>query len=135
MACLDTTILIDLAGRSARLRKRALDKLSEIVNRNETIVTTRFNIAELYIGIAHSDDPRAEETVVRGLIADLGILEFDDKAAWLFGQITAHLQNLGRPVGDMDVLIAATAMVAGHSMITRDISHFANIPQLTVEEY
>jgi len=120
MACLDTTILIDLAGRSAKLRKRALDKLSEIVNRNETLVTTRFNIAELYIGIAHSDDPRAEEAVVRDLIADLvahsddpraeeavvrdliadlGILEFNDKAAWLFGQITAHLQNLGRPAG------------------------------------
>jgi len=135
MACLDTTILIDLAGRSAKLRKRALDKFTEIVNRNETIVTTRFNIAELYIGIAHSDDSRAEEAVVHGLIADLGILEFDDKAAWLFGQITAHLQNIGRPVGDMDVLIAATAMVAGHSIITRDISHFANIPQLTVEKY
>ncbi len=135
MACMDTTILIDLAGRSAKLRKRALDKLSEIVNRNETLVTTRLNIAELYIGIAHSNDPRAEEAVVRGLIADLGILEFDDKAAWLFGQITAYLQNLGRPAGDMDVLIAATAMAAGHSIITRDISHFANIPQLTVEEY
>jgi tRNA(fMet)-specific endonuclease VapC len=128
-------MLIDLAGRSVRLRKRAFDKLSELVNRNETLVTTRFNLAELYIGIARSDEPRVEEAAVRGLIADLSILEFDDKAAWLFGQITAHLQNLGRPAGDMDVLIAATAMVAGHSMITRDISHFANIPQLTVENY
>lgn len=135
MTCLDTTVLIDIAGRSVRLKKRALDKLSELVDRRESLVTTRFNVAELYIGIARSDDPRAEETAVRGLLADLSILEFDDKAAWVFGQIKAHLQKLGRPAGDMDVLIAATAMAAGHSIITRDISHFANIPQLTVEEY
>jgi len=106
-----------------------------IIDRDETLVTTRFNVAELYIGIARSDNPRTEEASVRGLVADLGILEFDDKVAWLFSQITAHLQKLGRPAGDMDVLIAATAMAAGHSLITRDMSHFVNIPQLTVEEY
>jgi len=135
MACLDTTILIDLAGQSDRLRKRALDKIKELVKRGENLVTTRFNVAELYIGIARSDNPRAEKAVVHSLLADLGILEFDDKAAWVFGQITAYLQNAGQPAGDMDVLIAATAMAAGHSLITHNISHFANIPQLVVEQY
>jgi len=135
MACLDTTMLIDLAGRSAALRKRALDKLKELVKRGESLVTTRFNVAELYIGIVRSDNPRAEEAAVQSLLADFGILEFDDKAAWVFGQVTAYLQNAGRPAGDMDVLIAATAMVAGHSLITRNISHFSNIPQLVVEQY
>jgi len=85
MACLDTTMLIDLAGRSDRLRKRALDKIKELVKRGENLVTTRFNVAELSIGIARSDNPRAEEAVVHSLLADLGILEFDDKAAWVFG--------------------------------------------------
>ena len=135
MACLDTTILIDMAGRSVRLRKRALDKINKLINQDETLVTTRFNVAELNVGIAASTHPKTEEAAVRGLVADLSILEFDDKAAWIFGQITAYLHKLGRPAGDMDVLIAATAMAAGHSLITRDISHFANIPQLTVEEY
>lgn len=135
MACLDTTILIDMAGRSVRLRKRALDKVNELIHRDETLVTTRFNVAELYVGVAASVHPKTEEPAVRALVADLVILEFDDKAAWMFGQITAYLHKLGRPAGDMDVLIAATAMAAGHNLITRDISHFVNIPQLTVEQY
>ena len=135
MACLDTTMLIDIAGRNARLRKRALDKLDELVKRNEILVTTRFNVAELYIGVARSDRPKAEEAAVQSLLGDLGILEFDDKAAWLFGQVTAYLQRVGQPAGDMDVLIAATAMAAGHGIVTRNIAHFANIPQLTVEQY
>jgi len=135
MACLDTTILIDLAGRSDRLRKRALEKLKELVKRGESLVTTRFNVAELYIGIARSDNPKAEEAAVHGLLADFGILEFDDRAAWIFGQITAYLQSAGKPAGDMDVLIAATAMATGHSIITRDIAHFADVPELKVEQY
>jgi len=135
MACLDTTILIDMAGRSVRLKKRALDKVNKLINGAETLVTTRFNVAELYVGVAASVHPKTEEAAVRGLVADLSILEFDDKAAWMFGQITAYLHKIGRPAGDMDVLIAATAMAAGHSLITRDISHFVNIPQLTVEQY
>jgi predicted nucleic acid-binding protein len=35
----------------------------------------------------------------------------------------------------MDVLIAAAAMAQGHCLITRNTSHFANIPCLAVETY
>jgi len=35
----------------------------------------------------------------------------------------------------MDVLIAATAMAAGHNLVTRNPSHFADIPHLRVEAY
>jgi tRNA(fMet)-specific endonuclease VapC len=56
-------------------------------------------------------------------------------AARLFGQITAYLQTIGKPAGDMDVLIAATAMVSNHILITRNSKHFMNIPELMVEEY
>jgi predicted nucleic acid-binding protein len=35
----------------------------------------------------------------------------------------------------MDVLIAATAMVHGHSLITRNVRHFRHIPHLLVEDY
>jgi len=128
-------MLIDLAGRNARLRNRAFNKLKQLINKGEILVTTWFNIAELYVGVARSDNPTAEEKAVQTLIADFGILEFDDKAAWVFGRLTAHLLDLGQPAGDMDVLIAATVMAAGHSLITRNISHFVNIPELRVEEY
>jgi tRNA(fMet)-specific endonuclease VapC len=135
MACLDTTVLIDLGARNTKYRQRALDKLAELAAKGEDIVTTRFNVAELYIGIARSNDPVKEEVAVRHILADMGILEFDDKVAWLFAQITAYLQKAGKPAGDMDVLIASEAMAFGHVLITRNISHFENIPQLKAEEY
>jgi predicted nucleic acid-binding protein len=44
-------------------------------------------------------------------------------------------QELGRPAGDMDVLIAATALTAGQVLVSDNASHFADIPELLVETY
>ncbi len=135
MACLDTTVLIDLAGGNVQKRRQAFDKLSELLAQGESIVTTRFNVAELYVGVSRSANPQAEQNVVDNLLKNIEILEFDKRGAWMFGQITAYLQMIGKPAGDMDVLIASTAMAAGHSIVTRNKAHFINIPELTVEGY
>ena len=135
MACLDTTILVDLGRPGAKLWRRALRKVGQLVARGETLVTTRFNIAELYVGVERSENPELEERAVEAILQPLGVLDFDGRATRLFAQMTAHLQQIGRPAGDMDVLIAAASVAAGHCLITRNASHFQNIPELTVETY
>jgi len=136
VACLDTSFLIDLASRRREFQDRAFKKLAEMAVGPEPLATTRFCVAELYVGIARCEQPEAEERAVKSVLEGLVILDFDDRAARLFAQITAELQIKGRPIGDMDVLIAATAMAAGHyRLVTRDTSHFASIPQLAVEGY
>lgn len=136
MACLNTTFLIDLSRRGASPRRaRARRKLAELVARGETILTTRFNVAELYVGVFRVRDSAKEEQAVRALLDGMEILEFNDVIARLFGRITAHQQVAGRPGGDMDVLIGATALAANHSVVTRNPSHFGSIPDLSVESY
>ena len=135
MACLDTTVLIDLVGSKKLYRQQALLKIDQLVERQEPLVTTRFNLAELYVGVERSVKPKSEERVIHDLLKFINVLDFDDTAARLFGQITAYLQVMGKPAGDMDVLIAATAIASNHILVTRNAKHFENIPQLTVEEY
>jgi len=135
MACIDTTVLIDLVGSRNKYREKALFKIDRLIQRNEPLFTTRFNIAELYVGVERSTKPKSEEQVIHNLLKFMTILEFDDTAARLFGQITAYLQIIGKPAGDMDVLIAATAMASNQILITRNAKHFANIPELKIEEY
>lgn len=135
MACLDTTFLIDLLGKSSERRQRAVGKIRELAERGEELATTRFNLAELYVGVARSRHPEEEENAIRICLSEFAILDFNDAAARLFGSITGFLQQIGKPAGDMDVLIAATAMVHGHSLITRNPRHFRHIPSLTVEDY
>lgn len=136
MACLDTTFLIDLSRRGAsRHRARARKKLRELVGRGEAMVTTRFNVAELYVGVFRSPDSAREDKAVRAVLGGVEILEFSDAVARIFGRITAHQQIVGQPAGDMDVLIAATALAANHSLVTRNPSHFGNVPGLSAESY
>lgn len=135
MACLDTTILIDLGGRTSPRKERAVRKIEELAGTGQGLATTRFNVAELYIGISRSNRPEEDEKAVRTLLSEFEILEFNDAAARVFGVITGFLQQIGKPAGDMDVLIAATAMAYGHTLITRNPKHFRNIPHLQVEEY
>ena len=135
MACLDTTILIDLACKISGRRGPAIRKIEGLAERGEELAITRFNIAELYVGIARSRHPYEEEKAIRACLSELVILEFNDAAARLFGSITGYLQQIGKPAGDMDVLIAATAMAHGHPLITRNPRHFQHIPHLNVEKY
>jgi predicted nucleic acid-binding protein len=136
MACLDTTLLVDLLRSDPESKRRALGEVEALAGRGEQIVTTRLNLAELYVGIELSDDFQRGREKVRNVLSHLHcVLEFDDSAARLFGEITAHLQRIGRPAGDMDVLIAAVAIANGHCLVTRNASHFAAIPHLVVETY
>lgn len=135
MACLDTTMLIDLAARNARRKEQAIRKIEELARKGQSLATTRFNVAELYVDAARSRCPREDERAIATLLSEFEILEFNDAAARVFGAITAFLQQIGQPIGDMDVLIAATAMAHGHSLITRDSRHFRRVPTLIVEDY
>ena len=135
MACVDTTILIDLGGRASPRREQAARKIEDLAAKGQGLATTRFNVAELYVGLARSRHPEEDEKAVQTLLRRFEILEFNDAVARLFGFITGFLQQMGKPAGDMDVLIAATAMTYGHTLITRNSRHFRHIPLLVVEEY
>ncbi len=135
MACLDTTFLVDLQRQNTEFGRRAARRIVDLAGRGETLATSRMNAAELYLGVELAKDRRRELESVHRLLSNLEILSFDDRAAWVFARATAHLRRIGRPAGDMDVLIAATALANGHCLVTRNASHFAAIPHLLVETY
>jgi len=136
MACLDTTFLVDLARNTGRRRDRARIKLKALLHEEHRLAVTRFNIAELHVGIHRASDPKQEQAKVDVLLNGMTVLEFDEVAAKLFGQITARLQVAGNPVGDMDVLIAATALASGENQIvTRNVEHFQMIDAIEAVTY
>ena len=136
MACLDTSVLLDLLGRGGRPRQRqAADVVRRFIAGGEALTTTRFNVAELWVGAARARDRAREERAVATVLGGLQVLEFDAAAARVFAEITAHVQRLGRPACDMDVLIGAVALVNGEGLVTRDAKHFLRMPGLSVESY
>jgi tRNA(fMet)-specific endonuclease VapC len=136
MACLDTAFLLDLQGRGGRtVQARARQKLEDLSAANDSLTTTRFNVAELWVGIERSEDPRKEAEAIVSLLAPLEVLDFDQAAAEVFGRSMAFLMKGGRVTGGMDLLIASVALVNGQTVVTRNVKHFSGIPGLTVESY
>jgi len=136
MACLDTSLLIDAAGGAGRrLKARARSKVAALLEAGELLTTTRFNVAELWVGVERSRDREAERRAVEAILEPLMVLDFDESSARVFGRITAHLRALGSPRGHMDVLMASVALVHGEVMVTRNPTHFEGVPGLRVDAY
>ncbi|MGE0134562.1 MAG: PIN domain-containing protein, partial [Dehalococcoidia bacterium] len=74
---------------------------------------------------------RIEETVSR----NLAILPFDEPAAREYGQIRAHLEQQGTPIGDADMRIAAIALSNNLVVVTGNVRHFERVPSLSVENW
>lgn len=49
--------------------------------------------------------------------------------------IQRNLYDHGEPIGVVDVLIAATALERGESVLTRNVDEFRRVDGLTVETY
>jgi tRNA(fMet)-specific endonuclease VapC len=135
MAVFDTTFLIDWSGRESALRTRAESVLLANVRAAEPLYTTRLNVAEMWIGVHRSVQRDRELERVQKILRGFRVLEFDASAAEVFGEQSAHLITRGRPIGDMDILIAAIAITNRQRLVTRNVDHFREIRGLVVESY
>jgi predicted nucleic acid-binding protein len=136
MALLDTNVLIDLRPTAAkRKRAEASAAVLDRVRRGEMICTSRINEAELRVGPPRAPDPAGELAAVEEVLSSCVIIEFDADAARRFGEVKAHLLAIGRPVGDADIQIAAVALACGETLLTRNVRHFVDVPNLLIESY
>lgn len=69
------------------------------------------------------------------LLNDVHVLEFTSDAAWRFGKVRAELLDKGLSVPDMDLLIAATALVHDFTLVTHNTADYANVPGLKLVDW
>ncbi|HTQ79082.1 MAG TPA: PIN domain-containing protein, partial [Thermoanaerobaculia bacterium] len=62
-------------------------------------------------------------------------LPFDEEAALIGARVRAPLEKQGRPIGDLDSLIAAQALALGLTLVTNNQSEFDRVPGLKVENW
>ena len=62
-------------------------------------------------------------------------LPFDDPAAEIYGQLRTALEKQGKLIGPYDLLIAATALAHGVTLVTHNTEEFKRVPDLTLEDW
>jgi tRNA(fMet)-specific endonuclease VapC len=63
------------------------------------------------------------------------IVPFSESAAASYAEIKLDLATQGRIIGPMDMLIAATALAGGHTLVTNNTREYSRIPGLALENW
>jgi len=83
----------------------------------------------------HRDHGALWRRIEREILARLEILGLGTDEALRAGDLLAHLSTTGQPIDVEDVLIGATAVVRGLTVVTNNVRHFRRIPGLPVEDW
>lgn len=90
-------------------------------------------VAELAYGAERSTDPARAGVVWRAFVEPFEVVPFDRATAEAHGRLRSALR--ASPIGERDLLIAATAVAHGCAVITQNAREFRRVPGLSVEEW
>ena len=127
---LDTNICIFIIKKKP---EQVLRRFREEMD--EGISISSITLAELEYGVKHSSNPAKNEQALLRFLAPLNILPFGAAAAVEYGEVRAHLQSQGTPIGPLDMLIAGHARAEGLILVTNNVREFKRVPKLEMEDW
>ncbi len=92
-------------------------------------------LAELHFGIELSASRERNLQKLRGALATLTVWPFTEAAAEEYGRLAAELRRIGRPMQQVDIMIAAIARTLGDCVVVSKDSDLAAVPGLKVENW
>ena len=127
---LDTNICIYLIKKKPT---RVLDRFKKVEISEITI--SSITLSELLYGVSKSSKPEQNLMALTQFVAPLEILPYGDDAAKYYGDLRAHLEKQGNPIGSLDMLIAAHALSISGTLVTNNEKEFNRVPNLKIENW
>jgi tRNA(fMet)-specific endonuclease VapC len=84
--------------------------------------------------VAKNFSPRLS-TRLEAVLNVLDVLPFEQPADASYALIRSKLEKAGKPIGGNDMLIAAQAMVQGHTVVTDNLGEFSRVEGLALENW
>ncbi len=85
-------------------------------------------VAELEYGVCKSQQPEENRSALMQFLIPQEIVEFDQAAAIVYGEIRSDLESKGLVIGAMDMLIAARALSLGVTLVSNNVREFSRMP-------
>lgn len=120
---IDTCIFID----HLRAKDRTNTTLAKLP-KDEPAYVSVITLFELHCG-ANTPDKKLD---IIAVTEDLNILPFDADVAAKAGDIFRALKSQNKGIGPQDTMIAATCLVYGQPILTRNKEHFKRVDDLKV---
>jgi len=126
---LDTTFLVDVL--------RGAESVADLVSDldEEAPYVSSITVMELHEGVHVADTTETQRDAVAELLTEINELPFDRDCAMAAGRLNAELVSAGERIDETDVMIAATALVHDHPVMTRNVDHFERADEVEVVSY
>jgi tRNA(fMet)-specific endonuclease VapC len=100
----------------------------------ESLAISSVTVAELAFGVAKSTraDSRAK---LENFLSKFPILDWDEDAAWVYGNVRKALEAKGQRIGERDLLLVSQAVALGATMVTNNTREFERIEGLKLENW
>jgi tRNA(fMet)-specific endonuclease VapC len=126
---LDTTFLIDA--------ERQGEELDAVIADDDDVAIAAVTAAELLVGMELAKGKRraAREAFINAVLDAVPALPYDLRVAHAHAELLLVVRQAGRPRAAHDLLIAATAVASGRTVLTADPTGFENLPGLRFQQH
>lgn len=90
---------------------------------------------ELVSGAHSTRSPDRKLAQLANYLAQCSEVDFSSRDADVAGRLDAALRLAGRPIGDIDTLIAGQALARGWTVVTRNVKHFGRVDGLPLIDW
>ena len=108
------------------------DRLRDLIRRR-AVALSIISLAELFEGVLYSIEPDRSNLALRRFVRGVRLLDIDREVARRFGKERGRLRKMRGLIGDLDLLIGATALRHNLTLLTNNHRHFERIHGLKLE--
>ena len=101
----------------------------------EELSISVITLAELRYGADCSTGRDANHRAIDDFVSGVTVLPVDASIARVFGEIKADLRRQGKLIEDFDLLLAATALANGLTLVTNNVAHFERVAKLPLSNW
>ncbi len=127
-----TGFMLDTDISSYIIKRRPATLAEKFEKYAETLNVSVITAAELRFGAEKAGRPKLTE-LVEAYLERLAILDWTNEVTSHYARIRSELERSGKPIGNMDLLIASHAVSHGMTLVTNNIKHFSSVAGLKVE--
>lgn len=132
---LDTnTCIYLLTGNQTDYQRSILARL-DALPRNERPLISSVVLSELQYGVQKSRWRKANQALLDEFMLDFDVSDYDASAAVFYGELRTNLEKRGKPIGPMDMMIAAHALSLDATLVTHNTREFAQVKGLRLEDW
>jgi tRNA(fMet)-specific endonuclease VapC len=130
---LDSSVVI-ASERRGETVERLIERVVGVTGDQEAALSA-IGLTELIHGLYRAQTPAVRlrrQSFLDELLRDLTVYPYTKETAMLAGKLDGEQQSKGVVIPFGDLLIGATALSIGFSVLTENLRHFQKIPSLSV---